>query len=377
MKKILLLNYEFPPLGGGASPVSYDIAHRLSLTGDFSIDVVTMGYGGLPKSVEINKNLKVYRVNCWRSKKELCHPWEQLTYLISGYFKCRSLIRHNKYDLCHVHFLIPTGLLAWILKIQFGIRYVVTAHGSDVPGFNPDRFKFLHLFTSPLLKKVGLSAEKIISPSEFLKKKIGNNIVRGLIDRTVVIPNGIDVKTFHPGEKKRYILATGRLLERKGFQNIIEALSDEDISYDLYICGDGPMMGQLRKKAEQSKTKIVFCGWLKNDSDEYLRLLSQATIYISASSVENASISLLEAMSSGCAVISSGIEANKKIIEDSGVFFKTNDSLDLKRAILSVVNNQGLLNEYQQKSRSRAVSYYDWDVIISKYISQFNDLLIL
>jgi hypothetical protein len=37
MKKILILNYEFPPLGGGASPVSYEIAERMPKINDFDI----------------------------------------------------------------------------------------------------------------------------------------------------------------------------------------------------------------------------------------------------------------------------------------------------------------------------------------------------
>ena len=49
MRRILVLNYEFPPLGGGASPVSYELAKRLSETNSFDIDVVTTGYKGLPK----------------------------------------------------------------------------------------------------------------------------------------------------------------------------------------------------------------------------------------------------------------------------------------------------------------------------------------
>lgn len=42
-----MLNYEFPPLGGGASPVSYDISKGLVSLGH-SVDVVTMGFGDLP-----------------------------------------------------------------------------------------------------------------------------------------------------------------------------------------------------------------------------------------------------------------------------------------------------------------------------------------
>jgi len=132
MKRVLVLNYEFPPLGGGASPVSYEIADRLSRTGDFDIDAVTMSYIGLPKYEEVNKNFRIHRVKCLRSKKEICHPWEQLTYLFFGYFKCCELLKKSKFDICHCHFIIPTGVLAQKLKKKFGLEYIITAHGSNV-----------------------------------------------------------------------------------------------------------------------------------------------------------------------------------------------------------------------------------------------------
>jgi len=232
MKRILVLNYEFPPLGGGASPVSYEIADRLSQTGDFDIDVVTMGYKDLPKYEEINKNFRIHRVKCWRSKKEICYPWEQATYLVSGWFKCKELLKNNKYDICHTHFIIPTGILALRLKKKFNLPYIITAHGSDVPGFNTDRFQLLHKFTGPILRAVSSSAKKIISPSNYLKDLIETNILEKIKEKTVVIPNGIDVDKFTPQAKKKWIFSSGRLLQRKGFQYLIKAVSEKDIGYE-------------------------------------------------------------------------------------------------------------------------------------------------
>ena len=54
--RILMLNYEFPPLGGGASPVSYEIAEHFSKKCDFDIDVVTMGYKNLLSYEKINNH---------------------------------------------------------------------------------------------------------------------------------------------------------------------------------------------------------------------------------------------------------------------------------------------------------------------------------
>ena len=236
MKKVLVLNYEFPPLGGGASPVSYEIAERLSKipplslrapreaipcqtviqsTAAFDIDVVTMGYKGLPKFEEVNKNFRIHRVKCLRSKKEICHPWEQLTYLFFGYFKCCELLKKSKFDICHCHFIIPTGVLAQKLKKKFGLEYIITAHGSDVPGFNTDRFKLLHKFTGPLLRRIVTDTRRIISPSFYLKDLILKNISTATEDKVVVIPNGIDTEKIKPQEKKKWIFSSGRLLPRK------------------------------------------------------------------------------------------------------------------------------------------------------------------
>ena len=110
------------------------------------VDVVTMGFKGLLE-YEVRDGINIHRVKCLREKKEICHPWEQLSYLISAKRFLRKHLRENRYDVCHCHFIIPTGILALWLKKKFGLEYIITAHGSDVPGYNTDRFKFLHYFT--------------------------------------------------------------------------------------------------------------------------------------------------------------------------------------------------------------------------------------
>ncbi len=145
--KILLLNYEFPPLGGGASPVSYEIAKRFVNTGH-NFDAVTMGFRGLPP-FEIKDGINIYHVKCWRSKKEISHPREQLTYIISAVRFLKTHLRQNSYDINHTHFIIPTGIISLWLKKQHNLPYIISSRGSDVPGFNTDRFVFLHKFTKP------------------------------------------------------------------------------------------------------------------------------------------------------------------------------------------------------------------------------------
>lgn len=368
-RRILVLNYEFPPLGGGASPVSYEIAHKLSLTGDYDIDVVTMGYKGLPKYEEVSSRFRIHRVPSIRSKKEICHPWEQLSYLFTGYWKARQLIKKHRYDVCHTHFIIPTGVISYFLKKQYNLPYVITAHGSDVPGFNTDRFKLLHKFTGPFLRAIVHNSKVVVSPSQYLKNLILKNIDPNCGNKLVVIPNGIDVTKFTPQEKKKYIFSSGRLLSRKGFHYLIQAVSDVDFGYEVHIAGDGPMMHELQNLAMKSKTKVVLHGWLDNRGEEYKNLLEQSAIYVLASEKENASIALLEAMSAGCAMVTTNVSGCPETVGDAGLLVNPKKSIEIQAHLNTLIHNEMLLKEYQVKSVARAREVYDWKKVMERYIS--------
>ncbi len=370
MKKILILNYEFPPLGGGASPVSYELALKLSETGDFDIDVVTMGYNGLPKYEEVNKNFRIHRVKCLRSKKEICHPWEQLSYLFTAWFKCKELVKKNKYDICHTHFIIPTGPLALRLKQKFGLPYIITSHGSDVLGYNV-RFKKLYPLLVKPWKNILDNAQKIIAPSNFLKAEILKVYPQFDSEKIVVIPNGFDIEKFEPQEKKKYIFSSGRLQSAKGFQYLIQAVSDKDIGYEVHIAGDGPMMSELKVLALKSKTKVVLHGWLNNKGQEYKNLLEQSAIYVLASERENASVALLEAMSAGCAIVTSNIAGCPETIGEAGLLIEPKNANDLNKKLNEVISNPGLKEKLGQNALSRLRAVFDWGIVLNEYVKNY------
>lgn len=360
--KILVLNYEFPPLGGGASPVSYEIAKGYVKLGH-SVDVVTMHYICLPY-FEQKEGINIYRVPCWRSKKEICHPWEQLTYILSAKKFLKQHMKSHTYDINHTHFIIPTGIISLWLKKKYGLPYIITSHGSDVPEYNPDRFKLLHKFTGRMLKEICKNAKYIISPSNYLasliKKEIGSYNVQ-------IIPNGINSKKFMPKAKKKIIFSTGRLLERKGFHYLIKAVSDRDIGYEVHIAGDGPMMPKLKELAGKSKTKIVFHGWMNNNSKEYKNLLETASIYILASERENSSVALLEAMSAGCAVITTNVSGCPETVDEAGILINPKNYLELKSAIEKIIFNCASIKDYGRKAKKRAAESFNWANIIERY----------
>ena len=58
-----------------------------------------------------------------------------------------EMARKNSYDFIHAHFIFPDGILAYLVSKFTGIPFVITTHGSDVPGYNPDRFILMHIIS--------------------------------------------------------------------------------------------------------------------------------------------------------------------------------------------------------------------------------------
>ncbi len=367
--RILVLNFEFPPLGGGASPVTYEICKELANLGH-KVDVVTMGFQDLPAH-EVIDGFNIHRVKCLRKKKETCETIEMLSYLVSGVFFLNKLLKRKTYDICHCHFLIPTGLLALWAKKRFHLEYVVTSHGSDIPGYNSDRFIFEHSFTRPLLRLVANNARVVCSPSQYLK-----NIIRRKIGLKGIryIPNGIDLDNFKldlSRPKENIILSTGRLLKRKGFHTLIQAVHDINLPFEVHIAGDGPYRKNLEEMTKGSKTKIIFHGWIDKRSGQLLELYEKASIFALVSERENASISLLEGMAAKSVIVSTNITGCAETVGDAG-FLIDYDDVDKLRGILTTLSESPkTIQEYSQKAYNRLINNFLWDNIIVEYEKLF------
>jgi glycosyltransferase involved in cell wall biosynthesis len=364
---ILVLNYEFPPLGGGASQVSFEIAKRYVEKGN-QVDVVTMGFKDLP-AFEVVNGVRVFRVKAIRKKKETCETHEMLSYIISAILFIRKNLDVQKYDICHCHFLIPTGLVALYLKKKFQLNYIVTIHGSDVPGFNPDRFTFEHFFTSPILKWVSKNAKMVCSPSHYLQELAAQEIG---ITNIIHIPNGIDLEEFKldfSKPKEPMILSTGRLLERKGFQTLLRAVKGIALPYEVHIVGDGPYREQLEALAVGSKTKIVFHGWVEKGSQALMDLYERAAIYVLASAKENASIALLEGMAAKCVMITTNVSGCPETVGGAGFLIDFDDHEALQDKLLELIHDPKKIVEYSQRSYKRLIENYLWEESVKKYLS--------
>jgi glycosyltransferase involved in cell wall biosynthesis len=326
-----------------------------------------MGFKGLAEN-EVIDGVNVYRVKCFRMRKDICRTYEMISYVVSALMFLNSIMKEKKYDICHCHFIIPTGILALWLRKRFNLRYVLTTHGSDVPDYNPDRFVFFHKFTKPLLRIICNNAKQICSPSLFLKSLIKKNI--GTFD-VKHIPNGIDLSNFKldlTKPKESIILSTGRLLKRKGFHTVIKAVYDVELPYEFHIVGDGPYRKNLEKMADGSKTEIIFHGWIEKGSPKLLELYQKAPIYILASAKENASIALLEGMAAKAVVITTNVSGCPETVGDAGFLLDYDDHEKLKEILIKLSQDKTLVEDFSKKAYERLVNNFLWDQIINDYI---------
>jgi glycosyltransferase involved in cell wall biosynthesis len=324
-----------------------------------------MGFGDLP-AYELEKAIEIYRIPSGRKELNISQPIEHLKFLKNAKRFLRVHLKINSYDVVHCHFIISTGILARWVKRKFGIPYIITAHGSDLPGYNPDRFKALHWLSPYFIKQVLSDCNYIVSPSKYLGGLI-RPFLAEKIEKLKIIPNGILFSELNRHEKEKIILSTGRLLKRKGFHTLIQAVTDIESDYTVHICGDGPMRKELEEIAKISKTKIVFHGWISNDSDLYRDLLNKASIYCLVSSFENASISLLEAMANGCAVITSNETGCPETVGNTGICIESENPKILAEEIEKLISNPNLIAELGDRAIHRIEERFLWDKIAISY----------
>jgi glycosyltransferase involved in cell wall biosynthesis len=366
--KILTLNHEFPPVGGGASPVTFELCTELVRQGH-TVDVVTMHYKNTPNFENIN-GINIYRTPALRKSPNICHPHELATYLPGAFLKTLSLAKKNKYDIIHCHFIVPGSPLAWLISNLTGIPFIVTCHGSDVPGHNPDRFILLHKIIKPLWKFFARKAEVIITPSKFLKQKVLQ------VDQTLkveVIPNGLDISRFNTNEKTKSILLCSRIFKFKGMQYFIEAVKDLQLGWEINIIGDGPYLPELKALAGNSKTPIKFHGWLDKNSKEYINLYSEASIFIFLSEAESFGLVVAEAMAAGCAIIASDIPAHREVLGDTGIFVEACNAGLIKTALEKLISDEKLRQDFQKQTRGRVCEKFSWDKIADEYVKLYEN----
>jgi glycosyltransferase involved in cell wall biosynthesis len=353
--------------------VAYGLARELVSLGH-TVEVITMGFGEL-LAEEIVDGILVHRVDCGRRRQNACTAREAARYLRGARRLLRTLLARRTYDLVHAHFIFPDGILAWLEFKRRGIPFVITAHGSDVPGFNPKLFfRVVHKLLRPLWMRITQQAHQIIIPSDTLAGLFGRAAPKV---SSRIIPNGIDVTLYRPAIKKQQILVATRLVERKGVQYLLRALAAEHPGWPVIVVGGGEYERELHRLNERLGRPAHFVGWMNNRTREFRQLLADSAIYVLPSDFENSSVALLEAMASGAAIVTTRGHGCEETVRDTAELV-TPGRLDKGRCVAEIcgalrrlTGDAQLRAQLGASARRRVVEHYAWDVIVRAHLEVY------
>ena len=189
----------------------------------------------------------------------------------------------KRYDLIHFWGGLPTLLLP--IKTR---PYILTVHGSDVPGRNKEYDSFFNKKWIPY-SDAFLRAKSHYAVTEGLTKRVQR--FYGIPCKT--IPNGVSFKniTRHPPINPMMV-TVGRLIPLKRTELLIDMMQHLPNGY-LTIVGDGPMKLSLEHRAARLgvKPRIHFAGW--SNPDEYLR---DGYVYVSSADATGVPLAMYEAI---------------------------------------------------------------------------------
>jgi len=366
LKKILVLNYEFPPLGGGAGLVTENISK--SMSHKYDITVLTTWFKGLPKIIKVD-GYHIKRIFAFRTQKGRCYVWQMLAFIIMAFIPALIFCVKNKPALIHAHAAVPTAVLAYLIYKILGIPYIITLHGGDVPSYLPEETSRLFLFIKPLTKPIWKNASQIIAVSDFLQKMAIHDYP---LIKVKSIYNGIDSKFFFP-KTSQYdkncitLLFAGRFTKQKNLLLLIDALSKLELDWKLHLIGEGPTQSSIINKLKyyHLEERVILHGW---QNREYVRdMMQKADIFVLPSIVESFGMVVLESIACGTPVLVADIPVLREIVEKTqyGIVVK-NWNEDLATAIKNTKNlalNRELLNEFA------------WENIAEAYAEIYQDLI--
>jgi len=365
---ILIINSEYPPIGGGAGNASAHITDQLEKLG-YKVTVVTSRFGKLPHK-EQSENITIYRVPSIRRRQDRSNPLEQIIFILSASFWTLSLIPHFRPNATLAFFGVPSGAIAWLIKMAYQIPYVISLRGGDVPGFRPYDFHVYHKLIAPFLRMIWGNASAVIANSNGLRHLAHTFDSRFEIP---IIPNGVDLESYKTIERDwspPRLLSVGRIVHQKGLDLAMHALGGlKELNWEWRIAGDGPQLQALQSLAQELgiDDRVFFLGW--QSREQIMESYKQANVFLFPSRHEGMPNAILEAMASGLPVIATCIAGNEELVIEgqTGYLVPAEDIEILQDALKKILNDSVLRQQMGDASRRRVEDNYSWESTAQQY----------
>lgn len=443
--RILIVNYEFPPIGAGGGKASQKIAGCLvemghtvrvitsrptqlySLFGNISVllglgfwiyliyakfafneDLSDHGFTilgtlllltgfilrhtGLTweltnpirglKPVEFIDGVEVQRIPVLRQRQEYCSTFEMGTFLLSGLWHSLVQVPQFKPDVVHIFFGIPDGPIGWALKRVYGLPYLISLRGADVPSDEVKRFARHYKVLRPFIRWLWKDADALVAVSNGLRDYAFETTPDLPIN---VIPNAIELSVFTPPRQRNHdgpvrLLFVGRFNAFKNVETLLEAvfrLKQMGVeNFELQLVGDGERRSTLeRLTVEKGLTRHVrFLGWV--DGQAIVNRYRQADLFVTATTWEGMPNTVLEAMACGLPVVATRASGLDQLVREgvNGYLVAINDPAALADRLAGLIDNPYERRRMGKESRKIAEQEFAWDYIAAQYVEIYRQV---
>ncbi len=289
-----------------------------------------------------------------------------------------NLIKENP-DIAHLHFPYPVGETSYLFAGRKS-KTVITYHSDIV------KQKYIAKVYKPFLTRVLKKANAIVATSDNYIRQ--SPVLSNFKNKCRVIPLGIDVKDFAPGETEKsaeirdqygkpLLLFVGKLRYYKGLPYLIRAM--EDIDANLIIVGTGPMEEELKNlvKELELERKIKFTG----DIDyrylpDYYRACDLFVLPSTEKSEAFGTV-ILEAMASSKPVISTELKTGTSFVNvdgETGAVVTPADSNELAIAANMILSDSSLMKRYAMNALKRVNESFTLDIMVQRIIDLYESI---
>jgi glycosyltransferase involved in cell wall biosynthesis len=373
--RLLILNYEYPPLGGGAGVITKNIAEGLAKKAH-KITVVSTWYKGEDED-QTENNLRIIRLKCKRKEIYMSNPCEMLSWVFATKKYLKKHLITNKYDICFANFALPGGEVAYSMKLLYGLPYVIMSHGHDIPWFMPEQMMWYHALTYQWIRKICLQSERNYVQSNDMKDNFDAFLGKSFNYKNKIVYNGWNSSIFKPDysklSKEFIVLFPGRLVKQKdpmSFLKSVNIVHSHIPDIKVHILGDGKLRGKMERFVENNNLTetVVFRSWISKE--EMLNEYQTASVTVLPSLNEGMSIATLEALSCGQYLIATKVSNNENLIESgvNGDFIEKKNPKDIAEKLLDFYHSKFLKNyRINDENLKKYHVLYEWDNIIEKY----------
>ncbi len=280
-------------------------------------------------------------------------------------------------DHLHAHFATLPAMLAHLAHRVSGIPYSFTAHAKDIFVYAPEETRLGELIEH---------AEFMVTVTEFNRRHLLDILPGADQDKIKVIHNGIDLESFTPapfeGRDPDHILAVGRLVPKKGFDDLLTActlLRERGVEFRCTIAGGGGDEAVLMRRCTDLglDDMVTFTGPLKVDAVR--ELMTRATLFALPcrvgpdNNIDALPTVLLESLASGLPAVSTSLSGIPEIITDGveGRLIAPDAPEALADALSELLASPTQRRESGERGRAKANAAFDIRRSVARLYSLF------